>query len=164
MSQSVCSYAALRRAARRLGQLYDDVLAPSGLRATQFSLLSQIARNEGASMGTLADTMVMDRSALGHTLTPLRRAGLVALMADDQERRSKRVVLTETGRTRLMMARTMWREAQGRFDAAYGADDAASFRKMLDRVSSAAFATSFMAADRVPPVAAPLPTSVDEVT
>jgi hypothetical protein len=39
---SYCNNASLRKAARRLGKLYDAVLEPSGLKATQFSLLTQI--------------------------------------------------------------------------------------------------------------------------
>jgi DNA-binding MarR family transcriptional regulator len=145
---TICSNAALRRAARRVGQLYDDVLESSGLRATQYSLLSQIARSDGASMGVLATTMVMDRSALGHTLAPLIRAGLVALVADAKDRRSKRVVLTEAGQTRLAAARALWREAQARFEAAFGAAAAAEFRGVLDRVGSEEFARSFTAQPR----------------
>ncbi|TJW81943.1 MAG: MarR family transcriptional regulator, partial [Mesorhizobium sp.] len=39
---SRCNNATLRRAARRLGRFYDDALAPSGLKGTQFGLLYQI--------------------------------------------------------------------------------------------------------------------------
>jgi DNA-binding MarR family transcriptional regulator len=145
MNQSVCNNGALRRAARQLGQLYDDVLAPSGLRATQYSLLTQIAASDGPSMGTLADTMVMDRSALGHTLAPLSREGLVALVTDEKDKRSKRVLLTKAGRSRLDAARVLWREAQSRFEHAFGAEEAATLRGVLDRVSSSAFAESYTA-------------------
>ncbi|PTT92617.1 MarR family transcriptional regulator, partial [Pseudomonas sp. HMWF031] len=40
----VCTNTALRRAARRLGNLYDDALAPLGLKSTQVSLLTEITR------------------------------------------------------------------------------------------------------------------------
>jgi DNA-binding MarR family transcriptional regulator len=140
---TICSNAALRRASRRVGQLYDDVLESSGLRATQYSLLSQIARSNGASMGALAATMVMDRSALGHTLAPLIRAGLVELVGDPKDRRSKRVVLTEAGQTRLEAARTLWREAQARFETAFGAEAAAELRSVMARIGSEEFAGLF---------------------
>ncbi|MGH8850121.1 MAG: hypothetical protein ACREYD_03915, partial [Casimicrobiaceae bacterium] len=39
-----CACGRLRRAARALTQLYDDAMAPSGLRITQFSLLRTVAR------------------------------------------------------------------------------------------------------------------------
>ena len=73
---SLCNNAALRRAARRLGQLYDDQLTPSGLRTTQHGLLAQIEVMGSPALGELAD-MVMDASALSHTLRPLTRDGLV---------------------------------------------------------------------------------------
>ncbi|MEA3088195.1 MAG: hypothetical protein QOC89_5892, partial [Paraburkholderia sp.] len=46
-----CTNTALRRAARRLGNLYDDALAPSGLKATQVGLLSEIQRWAAANDG-----------------------------------------------------------------------------------------------------------------
>src|ERR1700748_863824 len=39
-----CNNTALRRAARRLGNLYDDALEPVGLKATQMGLMAEIAR------------------------------------------------------------------------------------------------------------------------
>ena len=42
LSITPCNNAAIRQATRMLGQLYDDALAPSGLRATQHNLLNTI--------------------------------------------------------------------------------------------------------------------------
>ena len=44
LSITPCNNAAIRQAARMLGQLYDDALAPSGLRATQHTLLKTVRR------------------------------------------------------------------------------------------------------------------------
>ena len=41
-----CVCGRLRRASRALTQLYDDLMAPCGLRVTQFSLLRTLARHE----------------------------------------------------------------------------------------------------------------------
>jgi hypothetical protein len=45
----VCTNTSLRRAARRLGNLYDDALAPLGLKATQVGLLADIERLAAAN-------------------------------------------------------------------------------------------------------------------
>src|SRR4051794_13428669 len=82
MFASLCNNAALRRAARRLGQLFDDELAPTGLRTTQYSLLAQIEVMGSPALGELAEIMVMDASALSHTLRPLTRDGLVSFVVD----------------------------------------------------------------------------------
>lgn len=79
--ESPCIATAMRKASRRLSQLYDDALAPSGLRTTQYAILSELERRSKRppTMRELADAMVMDRSALGHNLRPLERDGLIAL-------------------------------------------------------------------------------------
>ena len=74
---SPCNNATLRRAARKLSRFYDDVIAPSGLKGTQYGLLYQIYVGSEPAMGTIAEEMVMDLSALGHTLKPLIRDGYI---------------------------------------------------------------------------------------
>ncbi len=142
-----CTNTAVKRASRRLGQLYDAVLAPSGLRSTQCALLTQIRLSDGPTLRALADAMAMDLSALGHTLKPLQRDGLVALEADPRDRRAKRVRLTAQGQARLDAALELWRVAQARFDAEFGAEQSAALRAALERLASPGFAAAFTAAD-----------------
>ncbi len=140
---TVCANSAVRRAARRLGQLYDDAIAPSGLRGTQFSLLAQIRRLGEPALQPLAAAIVMDLSALGHTLKPLQRDGLVALAPDPADRRVKRVSLTPLGHARLAEAEAMWRAAQRRFEHLVGADDAAALSRILGTIASDDFRDAF---------------------
>ena len=79
-----CNCTALRKATRRISQLYDVVLAPSGLKNTQRSILAQISRSGSTTVGALAETLVMDSGALAHTLKPLKREGLIAIAADPE--------------------------------------------------------------------------------
>lgn len=139
----LCNGFALRKAVRRVGQLYDAVLAPCGLRATQHSLLSQIGRVGQPTLGELAEIMVMDRSALGHTLKLLERDGLVALLPNHRDRRSRLVALTEAGTAKLADSKRLWAAAQARFESALGTDEAAALRATLAGIASEAFADSF---------------------
>jgi DNA-binding MarR family transcriptional regulator len=86
----------MRKASRRLTQLYDDALEPSGLRSTQFAILAELDRRspEPPTMRVLADALVMDRSALGHNLRPPERDKLVALDQGSEDRRRRHVVMT----------------------------------------------------------------------
>lgn len=61
----MCCSTALRKATRRVTQLYDEALAPVGLRSTQYSILMELSRraSEAPSLKVLADALVMDRSA-----------------------------------------------------------------------------------------------------
>jgi len=56
---------AMRRAMRSVPQIYDEALVPCGLRSTQRSVLDSIARAGRPTMGELAASPVLDRSALG---------------------------------------------------------------------------------------------------
>ena len=108
---TLCNNAMLRRAARKLGQFYDDVLSPSGLKATQQGLLYQIHIGNEPAMGAIAAALVMDLSALGHTLKPLIRDGYIETFADPDDRRIKRVRLTSRGRVKLDEAMKHFSEA-----------------------------------------------------
>ena len=138
-----CSNSAIRRAARQLGQLYDQVIAPSGLRGTQFSLLTQIAYSDSPTLKALAAELVMDLSALGHTLKPLIRDGLVELVPDARDRRVKRARLTEAGKSAQATAQLLWKDAQTRFDQAFGADKSAQLRDAMALLASGEFAAAF---------------------
>jgi DNA-binding MarR family transcriptional regulator len=139
----------MRKATRRVGQLFDDALRPCGLKATQHALLTQIRHLEAPTIKQLADELVMDLSALGHTLKPLERDGYIALVGDPRDRRRKRVSLTPDGVAKLDEASRHWRVAQSRFDAAFGPRKAEKLRKALNLVASEAFGEAFVAGVRV---------------
>ena len=138
-----CSNSAVRRASRHLGQLYEDAMGDTGLKGTQFSLMSQIAGSNQPTLKNLAEAMVMDLSALGHTLKPLIRDGLVELVPDAQDRRAKRVRLTETGAATQRDLTARWQVAQDRFDKAFGKEKSEELRRTLAFISSGEFAKAF---------------------
>ena len=136
-----CNCYALRQATRRVTQLYDRMLAPLGLRATQFSLLSEVERLGPISLIPLADAMVMDRATLGHNIRPLEADGYLSLSVGE-DRRSREVSLTKAGRKILAEARPLWRRAQAIFEAEIGEGDAARLRSVLNRVAAVEFAAA----------------------
>ena len=147
-SWDLCSGSAVRRASRQLGQLYDDVVEPSGLRTTQFSLLTQVHNSGEPSMKGLAADLVMDLSALGHTLKPLLRDGLIELVPDAEDRRVKRVKLTAAGENKRREALQLWQDAQARFDQVFGAAESAALRRAMATIASPDFARAFAAAGK----------------
>jgi DNA-binding MarR family transcriptional regulator len=132
--ETPCNCAAIRQAARRVTRLYDQALAPAGLRITQYPILAWLAAAGPVTMHVLADRMVMDRATLGHNLRPLQAQGLVTLTAG-QDRRSRLVGLTEAGRRKLRDARPAWDAAQRTFEAAFGAEDSAALRATMVRLA-----------------------------
>ena len=125
-----CMCSALRMAARRMTQIYDSGLAPADLNTAQFALLSALAGPDGVpTVNELADRLALDRTTLAHNLRPLERDGLVEVTVDAQDRRMRRIVLTEAGRLRRRVAEPLWTLTQARFEADYGADRAQALRE-----------------------------------
>lgn len=141
---SSCANGSVRRASRRLGQIYDEAFTACGLKATQYSLLSHIARSGEPKMRDLAQALVMDLSALGHTLKPLVRDGLVEVQVDETDRRSRRVLLTQAGRRKYAEARTISERVSQVFEKAFGAEETVKLRQALDFIASEGFARALL--------------------
>jgi DNA-binding MarR family transcriptional regulator len=133
-----CNCAALRKASRHMTLFYDAALEPSGLRSTQYALLTEIHRRGDAapSIGDLAEALVMDQSTIGQNLRPLQRDGLVTLERDEADRRSRLVKLTQAGRARIADARPLWLAAQEKFESGFGKRAAAELRSLLAAIAS----------------------------
>jgi DNA-binding MarR family transcriptional regulator len=133
-----CNCLALRKATRRMSQFYDSALAPSGLRGTQYSVLADLVRRGDAppTIRELSEAMVLDQSTIGQNLRPLEREGLINLVQDPEDRRSRRIVLTKTGRARYLQARPLWSEAQAHFEKGFGVRAAAELRELLAGIAS----------------------------
>jgi len=134
-----CNCLAIRQAARHVTQFYDQLLAPAGLRATQYAILGRLGRDGPMTINELAAALVMDRTTLGRNLLPLERDGLVAVGPGQSDRRRREVRLSPAGEERWMTARQGWAEAQQRFDAVYGAERAAALRDLLREVVASDF-------------------------
>lgn len=138
-----CNCTSLRKATRRISQLYDVVLSPTGLRSTQRSILIYIARAEDPNVGELAASLALDRSALAHNLKPLERDGLVRVVADQNDKRIRRVILTDAGRKKLAESMILWEQAQQRFETVFGEKKAGALRASLEFIASTGFAQAF---------------------
>ncbi len=132
-----CACFTLRRAARAITQLYDHALAPSGLRATQFTLLVALARAGAVPFARLALALGMDRTTLTRNLAPLDRDGLLT-MRPGQDRRVKLVEITDEGRKALAAATPLWEGAQRRITGGIGAGHWDPLRREVQRITALA--------------------------
>jgi DNA-binding MarR family transcriptional regulator len=127
-----CFVSAARKASRRLTQFYDDALAPSGLRSTQYAILNELEQSpRPPTLAELASALVSDRSAVGHNLRPLIRDGFIALEPGPNDRRERRIVLTPRGQSKHGEARPLWQTAQNEFLAVHGRERCESLRAAL---------------------------------
>ena len=132
--RGACTCGSLRKASRRISQLYDAALAPVGIKSTQYSILAEVERGSldgPLTMCELATAMVMDRSTLGHNLRPLERDDLLELRLALSDRRKRHVTLTKKGKSTLQRARRLWRTAEERFEKVFGKQHAAELRAVL---------------------------------
>jgi len=98
---------------RTVTQLYDDVLRPSGLRVTQFSILATLARRGEANLKELEALLAIDQTTLTRSLGLLERDGVIE-RASHPDGRIKVMRLTAKGRRALEVARPLWMRAQDR--------------------------------------------------
>jgi DNA-binding MarR family transcriptional regulator len=129
-----CNCLAIRQAARYLTQFYDQFLASSGLRTTQFSILAKLRGFGPLSINALAKELVMDRTTLGRNMLPLEREGLIEIVPGSSDRRTKELRLTEAGMARLRAASPGWNQAQSRFEEAFGRKRSSELRGLLREV------------------------------
>lgn len=119
-----CSCFNLRRAARRVTQVYDHELASTGLKATQLSLLVLLRGDntgKGIAITRLAEKLGMDRTTLTRNLGVVERDGMVTVRTGDDPR-SRLVVLTKAGREAVNRAIPHWEKAQAILARKIGAD------------------------------------------
>ena len=129
---SGCTCQRVRRLARRVTSLYDRMLAPCGLRVTQFSLLTVVAGGDGVQIGALAEALDMDRTTLTRNLGPLLDAGLVVLDRSEVDARRREVRITADGRVRQAEARKLWRRAQNQLNRTLGDAQVAALHTTFD--------------------------------
>ncbi len=111
-----------QRAARALARRFDAAFKPLGLTNGQFSLMMALNRPEPPPMGPVAALLAMDRTTLTAALKPLTQRGWITIMADEKDRRGKRLKLTDAGMAVLVEAVPIWRREHEALEAGLGTD------------------------------------------
>lgn len=116
-----CTCFNLRKATRRVTSSYDAALKPSGLKATQMTLLTAIRVLEPVTIKRLAKAIVMDRTTLSRNVSLLSKKGMIDIEPGD-DLRTRRLSLTERGHIALVAAFPLWQKAQGELIKKLGED------------------------------------------
>ena len=125
----------VQRAARALARRFDEVLRPAGLTSGQFSLLMSLNRPAPPTIGSVAQLLAMDRTTLTANLKPLERRGLISITVDLEDRRGRRLQLTEEGRATLNKAAPIWKSAHAETESLLKRLSADEFRAELKTLS-----------------------------
>ncbi len=132
-----CTCLRLRKASRRVTQIYDQALDAHGLTVTQYGLLGYLKALDGIALGELAERLVMDPTTLTRTLRPMEKQGWVASTPDKDDARTRRVHITATGLATYRSAEPAWRKAQEKIATALGESDHKALARTIDHLLTA---------------------------
>ena len=125
-----CTCFKLRKLARTMSRLYDQHMATVGLRTTQYSVLTNAAR-EALPVAELAERLGTERTTLTRNLKPLIEAQWITLEAG-ADSRQRIVTITAAGRAKVKQAYVAWRAAQAEFEHLLGAGTVRALHAQLD--------------------------------
>jgi len=126
-----CTNLKLRQLMRRVAAHYDAEVGKTGLKGTQYSLLSYVLKLGPVRPGDLAAEMRVSPSTLTRNLRPLVDAGLVEI-SPGPDARSRLVSVTPAGRDKRQEAQRRWRVAQEGMNVMLGARRVVALHAMLD--------------------------------
>ena len=106
-----CTNLKLRQLSRRVTQLYDREVGVTGLKNTQYSLLSHVVLLGPIQPSALAARMKLDASTLTRNMQPLIAQGWIRL-EPGVDARSRLLVATEEGKALRAEAQRAWKRAQ----------------------------------------------------
>src|SRR5262249_33517495 len=118
--RDTCLCLHVQRGARALARRFDEAFRPLELTHGQFSLLMSLNRPDPPTIGAVAAFIGMARTSLTAKLKPLERRNLIRVKTDADDQRSRRLVLTDEGRTLLLRAVPIWRKTHLELNDAVG--------------------------------------------
>ena len=130
MAAAGCFCLASRQAARKITRLYDSYMQESGIRITQFTILSQLMLRGDMPIGKLAGILGMERTTLTRNLTPLEQQKWISIKAGEDPR-ARMIGITGQGRSVVRRSFPFWSKAQAHVGKLLGADGQAAL-KLLD--------------------------------
>ena len=126
-----CTNIKLRQLMRRVAQHYDAEVGKTGLKGTQYSLLSYVYKLGPLRPGDLAREMKIDASTLTRNLKPMVNAGWLSL-DPGADGRSRLVSITDAGRDKRQEAQRRWRTAQEGLNNTLGVARVVELHALLD--------------------------------
>lgn len=126
-----CTNLKLKQASRLVARHYEVEVAPTGLRNTQYSLLSHVVTLGPLRLGELAQSMRLEASTLTRNLQPLLDKGLAEVHTGD-DARSRIVQATAAGIALRAEAQKAWKRAQLGLNQKLGSERVAALHALLD--------------------------------
>lgn len=132
-----CMCASFRRSSRALTQLYEKELRPSGLRATQLTILQVLSRAGEVPQGKLGEILAMDSTSLTRTLAIMIRRGWITERRGE-DKRERWLRLNSAGGAQLRRVEPVWEKVQSRLRRQLGTHNWKNFLKLTQQLTSIA--------------------------
>jgi DNA-binding MarR family transcriptional regulator len=132
MAAAGCFCMASREAARKITRLYDSSMQESGVRITQFTILSQLMLRGEMPIGKLAGILGMERTTLTRNFAPLETEKWIAVRAGDDPR-ARMIAITAPGRAAVRRAFPYWAKAQAHVGKLLGNEGQAALKLLGSR-------------------------------
>lgn len=126
-----CTNLKLRQLMRRVASHYDAELGKTGLKTTQYSLLSYVVKRGPIRAVDLAAQMKMSSSTLSRNLQPLVAAGWL-LVNPGTDARSRLISATPEGQIKRTEAQRRWRVAQEGINRVLGVRRVLALHALID--------------------------------
>jgi len=126
-----CTNFKLRHLTRLVARLYDAEVAKSGLKTTQYSLLSHALHLGPIRPVDLAQAMGIEASTLTRNLKPLMAEGWLE-QKEGPDARSRLIEITDGGRKKRSEAQRHWRSAQEKLNERLGVERVVALHAMID--------------------------------
>lgn len=126
-----CTNLKLRQLTRMVTRHYDRYVSDTGLKNTQYALLSHVVGLGPIRPGDLARRMHMDASTLTRNMQPLVAQGWLTIGAGN-DARSRLVEVTDAGRAKRAEGQRAWKAAQVALNERLGTERVAALHELLD--------------------------------
>lgn len=120
----------LKKTTRKISAYYDEILKPSGLKATQFSVLIVVAMGEASSITGLSKLVDVDRTTLQRSIDILERDGILNVQSGSKGN-VRNISITPSGKKKLELAIGLWKTVQERFIKELGSEKVKALLKVL---------------------------------
>lgn len=120
----------LKKTTRKISAYYDEILKPSGLKATQFSVLIVVAMGDASSITGISRLVDVDRTTLQRSIEILQRDGFLNVQSEVKGN-VRSISITAKGKKKLEVAIELWKKAQESITKELGSEKVKSLLKLL---------------------------------
>ena len=136
-TSAACISTRVRQLSRIITRVYDDALRPLGITASQFTLLTQLAQQDGITAVEIGHALDIEKSTLSRNLKRLLALGHIT-MDPPAGRRGRGLHLTPKGESVIQRGFPVWKDAQTKTVRVMGPESRTTLDDLLSQAEKLA--------------------------